>query len=1318
MLVIMLASSTVATVFASDGKQAQDNARLSEAQQLLNNRKAAFIENKGQIVDSDGRERPDIRFVADMGPMTVYFMNDGISYVLNDRRNISAHDKTSHESQTSAPHEVNVCRVDMKFIDNNSSAAIYAEDRKPEAINYYRQTGYAQGIQTAGYNRLIYKDIYDHTDIVFSMGKDGLKYDFIVYPGGDPSKVRWAYEGARNVGVSRDGRLEIATPLGVIREDIPLTFQEGGEGSNQRVDKQCGFVVKDNIASFTIQGYDPAKKLVIDPYIKWAMFYGSSVPGGLPPISNEDHFTSVAVDNQDNVVAVGYTYNTVFPVVSALQPASGGFIDAVIVKYNAAGNILWSTYYGGNAEDRAMGVAIDAANQIVVTGYTYGGTFPTLAALHPVPLGGADAFMIHLPPAGLPLNWASMYGGAGDDFGMDVAITPGQVPIMTGYTNSPSATFDLLWPVQPLLNQMVGPTTNYDAFVIAGFAGVLSFGTYMGGDANDYGMGIIADAVNDIAITGYTQGPGPALINYPIVAAPGAPGAFQPVYGGGTYDAFVSRITVPLFGAPAVVVWSTYVGGMDEDRGQDIAMVVPGSVLGIVGYTKSPAMPMPMQTAKNNPGTPNADALVAWMDYAPGYAIRGTYWGGPFDDLGNDIAIARDGSNRIAITGTTEGMSPLPLDNSPFQQNFAGGICDAFIAYFESLMLDVRWDTYYGSSSADSGAGIAFDSKNRTVIVGSTFAPGSANLPVRTNPPYNVPQGGWDGFIAMFDHRNIFPVFVGGTSSDKANDVAVDSENSVIITGYTKSNTTSSPPFPATIGAATLSGTQDAFIAKYSRNGNMLWITYYGGSGVESGEGIAVDNADNIYIAGYTTSTGGIAMGGGQFLTYGGGTSDGFIAKFDGNGTQLWGTYVGGSAADTLMDIVIENYASVTRVVAVGYSNSNNRIGTAGTQQPTRSAGLDAICVKYNTSGGRVWGTYSGGANDDYAFGVATIDNKAVMVGCTAGGYPTYGATSFTGASNDAFVTFYYGAGTSPWSLMYGGQYRDTAAAAIVAGWDKIYVAGTTLNQATNNFPISPGASVSASSNSLDLFWLRLDTTGVRVLATVYVEPAGHESARSLARRGNNALLAGWTNSSTFTALSGLPSYLNAAAGADNAFVLGTDPNLNIVSGTLFGRGSEKGEGIAVDSHGDVLLCGETASSDFLSLPDVDNYWAQRGTNSGSQDAFIAKFTNDEAALAKQSTVAEQTRNVSPAPAIATISFQAYPNPNDGLLNISGRINNDGPVVLLISDIRGAQVYSSTEFVRAGRLDKQVDITSLPSGTYVLRVQSGGQESSVTIVRK
>ncbi|HXM94206.1 MAG TPA: SBBP repeat-containing protein [Candidatus Dormibacteraeota bacterium] len=390
--------------------------------------------------------------------------------------------------------------------------------------------------------------------------------------------------------------------------------------------------------------------------------------------------------------------------------------------------LFYSTYLGGNSTDVGQGIAVDAAGNAYVTGYTTSINFPTTVGTFQTANGGSyDAFVTKLNPTGTaPLVYSTYLGGSNFDLGYGIAVDNLGNAYVTGYTCSSN------FPTTPLAFQ-TALQSFCDAFVTklnpAGSAPLYS--TYLGGNSADFGQGIAVDSTGSAYVTGYTYSS-----NFPTT-----PGAFQTTFAGG-YHAFVTKLN-PTGTAP--LVYSTYLGGNSTDVGQGIAVDAAGNayVTGVTCSTNFPTTPGAFQTANASGGC--TDAFVTKLNpvgSAP--LVYSTYLGGFSADYGQGIVVDSTGS--AYVTGYTN-SSNFPTTLGAFQAANQGGF-DAFVTALNPLgTAPLVYSTYLGGSNLDYGQGIAVDSTGSAYVTGYTD---SSNFPTTPGAfqTANASGGCCDAFVA------------------------------------------------------------------------------------------------------------------------------------------------------------------------------------------------------------------------------------------------------------------------------------------------------------------------------------------------------------------------------------------------------------------------------------------------------------------------------------------------------------------------------------------------------------------------------------------
>ncbi len=318
--------------------------------------------------------------------------------------------------------------------------------------------------------------------------------------------------------------------------------------------------------------------------------------------------------------------------------------------------LLHATYLGGSGTDKILGIAADPDGSTYVTGLTQSLDFPTLNAPQAGAGGATDAFVAKINAAGTALIYSTYLGGNAIDAALGIARDASGNAYVAGYTGSPN------FPVtaNPLQASLNG--SAYDAFVAkVGPTGALQYSTFLGGTDIDMANAIAVDAAGSAYVAGFTCSP-----DFPVL------NAFQPALNGvpnGCFagqDAPVSKLDA---GGKALL-YSTYIGGSDQDEAKGIAVDTQGRA-SITGYTWSNDLPIAGIALSSMNGS--ADAFVSRFS-TTGALDYSTYYGGADYDEGAAIAVDAKGS--LYVTGLTESAN-FPTVHA-FQNALQGG-GDAFV---------------------------------------------------------------------------------------------------------------------------------------------------------------------------------------------------------------------------------------------------------------------------------------------------------------------------------------------------------------------------------------------------------------------------------------------------------------------------------------------------------------------------------------------------------------------------------------------------------------------------------------------------------------
>ncbi len=438
------------------------------------------------------------------------------------------------------------------------------------------------------------------------------------------------------------------------------------------------------------------------------------------------------------------------------------------------------------------------------------------------------------------------------------------------------------------------------------FIDPLIYSTFLGGSGDDYSWysgsgGLAVDSNGNAYVTGRTSS----------ADFPATPGAYDPTPNG-NYDVFVTKLNP----AGAAVVYTTYLGGSGHDVAYDLAVDSSGNAY-VTGWTYSPNFPTTPGTYDPTLGSSGKDVFIAKLNPAGAALVYSTYLGSSNQsDEGHDIAV--DSSGNAYVTGST-GSTVFPTTAGAFDPTFNGGT-DIFVTKLNPAGTALVYSTYLGGSGAigEDAFGLAVDSSGQAYVTGYT---GATNFPTTAgayDPTYN---GGYDVFVSQLNPAGsalVYSTYLGGSDPDYGyglavdssgsayvarasgrvtrltpdgaglvystylgglaiHSVAVDSAGNAYVTGYTDA-----ADFPITPGADDPTyngGGADAFVSKLNPDGSVLvYSTFLGGSGHDSGWDLAVDSEVNVYVTGRTNSADFPTPAGGYDPSYNG-SYDVFVTK-------------------------------------------------------------------------------------------------------------------------------------------------------------------------------------------------------------------------------------------------------------------------------------------------------------------------------------------------------------------------------------------------------------------------------------------------------
>jgi hypothetical protein len=411
-----------------------------------------------------------------------------------------------------------------------------------------------------------------------------------------------------------------------------------------------------------------------------------------------------------------------------------------------------------------------------------------------------------------------------------------------------------------------------DAFVtkFSSTGGSLIYSTILGGSAADSGNAIAIDRFGNAYVAGETES----------TDFPTTPGAFQSL-GADADNGFITKLSP----SGSSLVYSLLLGGGDSDSIRGLALDTQHRVY-VTGFTCSTNFPVKnaFQPVTNGQSCSDAggDAFVTRVNATGTDLDYSTYLDGTFSSIGSGIAV--NSTFEAYVTGAT--ASPdFPTTPGAFQTTLKAKVItgfphdtnqdNAFVTKFSADGRSLVYSSFLGGTANDVGAAIALDPEGRACVAGTAS---SSNFPVTSNAFQKTLHGSTDVFVTKFQLSGgglFYSTFLGGSGSDGAHSIAVDSFGRAYVAGGT-----SSANFPVLNPIqAHLGGLQDAFVTKLSATGNALFFsTYLGGAAADVANSIRLDSSGNAFIGGATDSTNFPTTRGAFSRTKKHGT-DGWVAK-------------------------------------------------------------------------------------------------------------------------------------------------------------------------------------------------------------------------------------------------------------------------------------------------------------------------------------------------------------------------------------------------------------------------------------------------------
>jgi uncharacterized repeat protein (TIGR01451 family) len=819
--------------------------------------------------------------------------------------------------------------------------------------------------------------------------------------------------------------------------------------------------------------------------------------------------------------------------------------------------LSYASFLGGNGNDQALAVALDAEGNAYITGQTESSNFPGASPLQSAKGSATDAYVLKINPSGSALVYATYLGGNGSDTGNSIAVDSAGNAYVTGLTGSGN------FPTTAGALQS-SKSGSIDAFAtkLNAAGNAIAYSTFLGGNNFDQGFGIGVDASGNAYVTGRADST-TFLGNIPMPKQ--GSGAYKSADAGSNWAAVNNSLSDPniesivvdptnsstLYAAGSSGVFKSMDGGnFWRLTGQGRVSTTPLSAISIA---VDPSTPSTIYAGTVSGVYKSVTAGDIWENSSNGIFSSASFVRTILIDPNTPSTLYAGTLNGIYKSTNSGGLwersinpNGLPSNAQVVDLAFAPGNSSTLYAattrgVYRSVDGAANWTSInnglgFGAGTTLSIAALAVDPLSPLTIYAASnqngiykTTDGGANWSSSSNGLLVTPPGGMaiapsissiainritpSTLYAGTLQGGIFKSTNGGASWTASNNGLSNVSVRDIAVDHTA---------PNTMYVATGSGS-DAFVIKLNQTGTGLgYLLYLGGDETDLGRGIAVDANGNAYLTGTTNSTNFPTLNPSQASN--GGSADAFVTKLNTDGVALSSTYLGGNATDQGFGIAVNANGNA---YVTGSTFSSN-FPTAGTRQTSYSGGLDAFVSKFNTTVSSLdYSIYHGGTSSDQGVAIAVdATDSAYVTGTTSStDFPAVDALQGRAGSNDAFVFKLNPASDINYSTYLGGLDSDQGMGIAVHPKSGAYVVGNTFSP---NFPTaSPLQATPAGSG--DAFLARIGSAAdlsITVAASRETVMVGNDLVYTLTVRNTGPLNA--TAVTVNSAITGNPNIVSA----------------------------------------------------------------------------------------------------------------------------------------------------------------------------------------------
>ena len=713
---------------------------------------------------------------------------------------------------------------------------------------------------------------------------------------------------------------------------------------------------------------------------------------------------------------------------AAVSLVSRGSSDAFLAKYDPAGNLLWVRDLGGAAGNTAAasGLALDAAGNATVVGQ-FSGAAEFNAGGPSARLAGASAyglvgFAARYDASGNYL-WAKAFDDGIAEAAKSVALDAAGNAYVAGvfWGSAGQGNFGTTASGAAATLASVGGTSNGYVLKLDA-AGNTVWASGFGGSAPDQATRVVADAAGNLYVAG-------------IISGTATAGGTTLTSRGGT-DIFLEQLSA----ASGSVQWATSFGGPGSDSAGALALDASGNVL--LGGTFYGSVALGGSTiSSGGAGTPGG--FVAKV--SPAGAVQ---WASALSATqGSSVnAVAVDSAGSVYAGGNFTGVASL--GGSPV---YSSGSADAFAVKLSSTGA-FQWQVRAGGPGIDTLTALALGGVDQVTLAGTYSTPaifGATTLVGAFAANDYFAQVGVPAVAAPSGTISYTGTSaIGGTSLTESS-MAKDAAGNTYTAG-TFGGTVNFAPVGSTAVSLVSKGTSDAFLAKYSPTGALLWVRDLGGAAgnTAAANGVVVDAAGNATLVGQFSGSAEFNPGGASARLTGGGVV-GFAARYDASGNYVWARAFTDGVSESAKSVDLDAAGNAYIAGVFWGSGGRGNFGTTASGAAATAAsvgyGSNGYVLKLDAAGNTVWANGFGGTSADQATRVAADAAGNVYVAGILSGTATVGGTTLTSrGGTDVFLEKLSAAsGSVQWATSFGGPGSDSTGGLAVDATGNVYLGGT-----------------------------------------------------------------------------------------------------------------------------------------------------------------------------------------------------------------------------------------------------------------------------------